>query len=51
MDFGAGFTIVVQDVVIDPMLEEFVSFVRHRPLYVVALAPGSEAVAAREAAV
>ncbi|KZE73975.1 hypothetical protein AV654_30860 [Paenibacillus elgii] len=46
----AGFTVVVQDVVIGPMLEEFVSFVRHRPLYVVVLAPGSEAVAAREAA-
>lgn len=45
----AGFTTVVQDVVIGPMLEEFVEMVRHRPLNVVVLTPSVEAVAEREA--
>ncbi|MGI9598486.1 MAG: AAA family ATPase [Acidimicrobiales bacterium] len=45
----AGFTTVVQDIVIGPMLEEFVSFVRHRPLVVVVLAPTVDEVARREA--
>ena len=45
----AGFTVVVQDVVIGSMLNEFLSYVRSRPFYVVVLCPDPTAVAAREA--
>ncbi|MEU3886370.1 AAA family ATPase [Streptomyces sp. NPDC029041] len=45
----AGFTAVVQDVVLGEDLTAYVGLVRTRPLYVVVLAPGPEAVAAREA--
>ncbi|WP_246018897.1 AAA family ATPase [Saccharothrix australiensis] len=46
----AGFTVVVQDVVLGPHLGELVGWVRHRPLLVVVLAPRPDALAAREAA-
>ncbi|GAA3409996.1 AAA family ATPase [Paenibacillus hodogayensis] len=46
----AGFTVVVQDVVVGPVLNEFISFVRSRPFYAVVLCPKPEAVAQREAA-
>ncbi|MGV9311589.1 AAA family ATPase [Streptomyces sp. NPDC003691] len=46
----AGWTAVVQDIVIGAELPAFVSLVRTRPLYVVVLAPAPAAVAAREAA-
>jgi predicted kinase len=45
----AGFTAVVQDVVLGEDLTAYVGLVRTRPLYVVVLAPSPEAVAAREA--
>ncbi|MFD0717426.1 AAA family ATPase [Paenibacillus sp. GCM10027626] len=45
----AGFTVVVQDVVIGPMLQEFVSFAASRPFYTVVLTPSIETVASREA--
>lgn len=45
----AGFTAVVQDVVLGEHLRAFVDAVRTRPRYVVVLAPSPEAVAAREA--
>ncbi|RKN82150.1 AAA family ATPase [Paenibacillus ginsengarvi] len=45
----AGFTAVVQDVVVGPMLNEFVSFVQSRPFYVVVLCPNPAVVAQREA--
>ncbi|MDQ0748802.1 putative kinase [Streptomyces africanus] len=45
----AGFTAVVQDVVLGEDLRTYVGLVRTRPLYVVVLAPRIEAVAAREA--
>jgi chloramphenicol 3-O-phosphotransferase len=45
---GAGFTAVVQDVVLGPDLETYVGLVRTRPLHVVVLAPRPETVAARE---
>ncbi|KOU70957.1 phosphotransferase [Streptomyces sp. MMG1533] len=45
----AGFTAVVQDVVLGEDLAAYVRLVRTRPLHVVVLAPGPEAVAAREA--
>ncbi|MEU9912722.1 AAA family ATPase [Streptomyces sp. NPDC051001] len=45
----AGFTAVVQDVVLGEELAAYVRLIRTRPLYVVVLAPGPEAVAAREA--
>jgi len=45
----AGFTAVVQDVVLGDQLTSYVGLVRTRPLYVVVLAPRPEAVAAREA--
>ncbi|MEV0440116.1 AAA family ATPase [Streptomyces spectabilis] len=47
---AAGFTAIVQDVVLGPELKRYVDLVRTRPLYVVVLAPRPEAVAAREAA-
>jgi chloramphenicol 3-O-phosphotransferase len=45
----AGFTVVVQDVVIGKMLNDFVSFVQSRPFYVVVLCPSTDAVKEREA--
>ncbi|MDU0288069.1 AAA family ATPase [Saccharothrix longispora] len=47
---AAGFTAVVQDVVLGGHLRTFVDSVRTRPRHVVVLAPSPEAVAAREAA-
>jgi len=47
--FAAGFNVVVQDVVIGRMLEDFVSFVHSRPFYVVVLNPDPSVVAQREA--
>lgn len=47
--FRAGFTVVVQDVVLGEHLGEFVGLARARPLLVVVLAPRAEVVAAREA--
>ncbi|MGW0614279.1 AAA family ATPase [Streptomyces sp. NPDC002788] len=44
----AGFTAVVQDVVLGEDLRTYVDLVRTRPLYVIVLAPRPEAVAARE---
>ncbi|MDQ3147157.1 MAG: AAA family ATPase [Actinomycetota bacterium] len=47
--FEAGFTVVLQDVVLGPALAEYVALIRSRPLLVVVLAPRPEVVAAREA--
>ncbi|MGA4995585.1 AAA family ATPase [Nonomuraea bangladeshensis] len=44
----AGFTPVVQDVVLGAELEHLVTLIRTRPLHVVVLAPRPEVVAARE---
>ncbi|MFJ4788996.1 phosphotransferase, partial [Streptomyces sp. NPDC088794] len=44
----AGFTAVVQDVILGERLETYVGLVRARPLHVVVLAPDADAVAARE---
>ncbi|WP_255308085.1 AAA family ATPase [Streptomyces marincola] len=46
----AGFTAVVQDILLGDDLPAYVARVRARPLYVVVLAPRPEVVAAREAA-
>lgn len=46
---AAGFTAVVQDVILGPWLRTYVDLLRTRPVYVVVLAPRPEAVAAREA--
>lgn len=46
---GAGFSVVVQDVVLGPALGEYVATIRSRPLVVVVLAPRAEVVAGREA--
>jgi cytidylate kinase len=48
--FDAGFTVVLQDIVLGDYLHRYVSYVRSRPLSVVALTPRPEVVAAREAA-
>ncbi|QYR22781.1 AAA family ATPase [Paenibacillus sp. sptzw28] len=48
--YQAGFTVVVQDVVIGPMLNDFISSIQSRPFYVVVLCPDSSVVAKREAA-
>lgn len=45
----AGFTAVVQDVVLGEELTDYIALVRTRPLYVVVLAPDTETIAAREA--
>jgi chloramphenicol 3-O-phosphotransferase len=45
----AGFSVVVQDVVLDEQLPRMVGLIRSRPLYVVVLAPDPGTVAAREA--
>ncbi|GAA2800837.1 AAA family ATPase [Saccharopolyspora taberi] len=47
--FDAGFTAVVQDVLLGEHLAETVAQIRNRPLLVVVLAPTPEAVAEREA--
>ena len=44
----AGFTSIVQDVILGPMLNEFVSMIRTRPIALVVLAPGVAAVRDRE---
>jgi chloramphenicol 3-O-phosphotransferase len=45
----AGFTVVVQDVILGGDLERMTARIRTRPLHVVVLAPSPAAVAAREA--
>lgn len=45
----AGFSVVVQDVVIGPLLSAYVEAIRSSPLVVVVLAPHPEVVADREA--
>lgn len=47
--FEEGFNVVVQDVVIGPLLGEFVEMIRNRPLYVVVLTPNEKAIEEREA--
>ena len=46
----AGFTVVLQDIVLGGYLAEMVAAIRSRPLYVVVLAPRPAIVAEREAA-
>lgn len=46
----AGFSVVVQDVVIGPVLADYVDSIRARPLVVVVLVPLADVVAQREAA-
>ena len=43
-----GFDTIVQDVIIGPMLDEFVDLIDHRPFSLIVLAPGPDAVAERE---
>lgn len=47
--FRAGFTVVVQDVVLGRHLPELVELIQERPLLVVVLAPNPQAIAEREA--
>lgn len=47
--FDAGFSVVVQDVVLGPALADYVEMLRSRPLLVVVLAPRVEVVERREA--
>lgn len=44
----AGFTTVLQDIIIGPMLEDFIDLVRQRPFSLIVLAPKPAAVAKRE---
>lgn len=44
----AGFTVIVQDVIIGPLLNEFIADIKSRPLYVVVLCPNVAAVGKRE---
>lgn len=45
---GAGFTVVLQDIVLGPDLAAMTDMIRFRPLHVVVLAPRAEVVRARE---
>jgi predicted kinase len=47
---AAGWTAVVQDVVLGEHLKPYLDAIRSRPLYLVVLAPSAESVAEREAA-
>ncbi len=47
---AAGFTAVVQDIIVGPALADYVTQLRSRPRHVVVLAPRPEVVEAREAA-
>ena len=47
--FRAGFSVVLQDVVIGEVLRDYVAMIESRPLCVVALAPRPDVVAQREA--
>lgn len=47
---AAGFTAVLQDIVLGPALTDYVGALRSRPRYLVVLAPRPEVVANREAA-
>ena len=47
--FDAGFSVVLQDIVIGPKLGEYLAMIKSRPLCVVTLAPRPDVVAAREA--
>lgn len=49
MYYKSGYTVVVQDVVIGPLLTDFISYINSRPLYLVVLCPDSAVVAEREA--
>ncbi|SEG55065.1 Chloramphenicol phosphotransferase-like protein [Thermomonospora echinospora] len=46
----AGWTVIVQDVILGEHLNEYLAALRSRPLYLVVLVPDAQAVAAREAA-
>lgn len=48
--YEAGFNVIVQDVVVGRVLDDFLSYVRNRPLYIVVLCPSTTAVSSREAA-
>jgi chloramphenicol 3-O-phosphotransferase len=48
--FEAGFSVVVQDVVVGPLLADYLEMIRSRPLCVVVLVPSTRAVEEREAA-
>jgi predicted kinase len=48
--FEAGFAVVLEDVIAGPMLPEYLSRVRSRPLHPVVLLPRREIVSAREGA-
>jgi cytidylate kinase len=47
--FDAGFSVVVQDVVLGPSLATYADMIRSRPLIVVVLAPRADVIAGREA--
>lgn len=48
--YDNGFSVVMQDVVVGPLLHDFIAYVRCRPLYIVVLCPRADVVAEREAA-
>jgi chloramphenicol 3-O-phosphotransferase len=47
--FGAGFTVVWEDVIAGPLLEECTELIRSRPLHVVVLLPTTQALSERDA--
>lgn len=46
--FQAGFTVILQDIVLGGYLAEMTAMIRSRPLFVIVLAPQISAIAARE---
>ncbi len=47
--FESGFTVVLEDVVAGPLLEEYRTLIRGQPCHVIVLLPSVEVVAARDA--
>ena len=48
--FAAGFSVVVQDIIVGEPLRDYITLIRSRPLCVIVLVPSADVVAARERA-
>lgn len=46
----AGFSVVVQDVIVGPMLEEFINLIQSTPVFLVVLSPDEQTITKREQA-
>lgn len=48
MYLKAGFSVVIQDIIIGPMLNEYINSFRSSPVYLVVLSPNEQTIRARE---